>query len=59
MAGFFLIVFIIGEGLIYVFYGKEPALMGLLCLGVALVPVLAVVLILLLMERVVTHADRD
>ncbi len=37
IAGFILLLFIVGDGLIYVFFGKYAALMGLLCLaGIAL-----------------------
>jgi hypothetical protein len=32
LVGFTLLLFIIGDGLIYIFYGMGAALMGLLCL---------------------------
>lgn len=36
--GAILLLFIVGDGLIYVFYGRNAALMGLLCLMVGLSP---------------------
>jgi hypothetical protein len=36
--GFILILFIIGDGLIFVFYGKGAGLMGLICLVVGILP---------------------
>ncbi len=46
LAGFILLLFIVGDGLIYVFYGQGAALMGLLCLLGVSVP-LALILIAL------------
>jgi hypothetical protein len=44
--GFTLLLFIVGDGLIYLFYGQGAALMGLLCLVGVSVP-LALILIAL------------
>ena len=38
--GAFLLLFIVGDGLIYFIYGKSAALMGLLCLLAGVAPVL-------------------
>lgn len=46
VAGFVLILLIVGEGLIYVFYGAGGALMGLLCLAGGLAPLLLIALAL-------------
>jgi len=51
IAGFFGLVFLVGEGLIYLLYGQGAALLGLLCLLGALVPVGIVALILWLADR--------
>jgi len=40
--GVIVIIFVVGDGLILLFYGKEAALMGLLCMGVGLLPVVLV-----------------
>jgi TM2 domain-containing membrane protein YozV len=44
--GFLLLLFILGDGLIYVLYGSSAALMGLLCLVVGLAPVVLIALAL-------------
>lgn len=38
LIGFFVLVFGLGLGLIYLFWGQQAALMGLVCLSAALVP---------------------
>ncbi len=43
LIGFFLILLIIGLGSIYLIYGRDAALTGLICIGFALVPALLVV----------------
>lgn len=57
IAGFILLVFLVGEGLIYLLYGKLPALMGLICLGGALVPVAAVLVIFWLLEKMLDQRE--
>ena len=59
LAGLFLLLFLLGDGLIYIFYGRNAALMGLLCLLGALVPVAIIILILALLDRFVKHANPD
>ena len=51
--GFLLLVFLVGDGLIFYFYGPGAGFMGLVCLGGALVPVLLVVFFLWIAEKVV------
>lgn len=46
VVGFILILLVVGEGLIYVFYGVGGALMGLLCLAGGVVPLLLIALVL-------------
>ncbi len=55
-AGFFLILLVVGEGLIYVFYGQGAALMGLLCILAGVAPLVLIAMALLLMEWVVKNA---
>jgi hypothetical protein len=57
--GAFLLLFIVGDGLIYFIYGAGSALMGLLCLLGGMVPVLLVVLVLLLFEWIQKRAGGD
>ena len=57
--GFFLILFIIGEGLIYWLYGENAALMGLLCIGAGLTPLILIALFFVLVQWVLRRADQD
>lgn len=59
LAGLFLLLFLLGDGLIYLFYGRNAALMGLICLLGALIPVAIIVLILFLIDWIVKHAHPD
>jgi len=55
--GFFLLLFLVGDGLIYLIYGKGAALVGLMCLGALLIPILLVWLILLGLEWVAKRGE--
>ncbi len=55
--GAFVLLFIIGLGLIWLLYGKGAALMGLLCLLGALVPIALILLALFGMDWIVKHAN--
>jgi hypothetical protein len=55
--GFLLILFLVGDGLIYVFYGREAAIMGVICLLAGLAPLLLIWLVLVLMEWIVKKVD--
>jgi hypothetical protein len=44
--GFLLILFLIGDGLIYYIYGREAAILGLVCLGAGVVPLILIAVIL-------------
>ncbi len=57
--GLILLAFLVGDGLIYLFYGRAPALMGFVCLLAALLPVAIVWLVLAILAWVVKRADRD
>ena len=59
IVGALLLLFIVGDGLIYFLYGGGAAVMGLLCLLAALVPVGLTALVLLLMDWIRKRADRD
>ena len=51
--GFLLLVFLIGDGLIFIFYGSGAGLAGLICLLAALFPVALVLIFLWLADRIV------
>jgi hypothetical protein len=57
--GFLLLLFIVGDGLIFWLYGRNAALMGLLCTVLGLAPLLLVWLVLTLLEWVVKKADGE
>ena len=51
--GFLALVFLVGDGLIFLFYGREAGIFGLVCLLGALVPVLLTIIFLAIAESVV------
>lgn len=53
VAGFLLILFVIGDGLIWWFYGRQAALLGLVCLLAGLAPLILIALFLWLLDLVV------
>ena len=59
LLGLFGLVFLVGDGLIYFLYGKNAALMGLLCLLGALAPVVIIVIVLAIMDWIVKRANPD
>jgi len=59
IAGALVLIFIIGDGMIYFFYGSSAAITGLLCLLGGMVPVVLVVLILLLIDWIAKRANPD
>lgn len=59
IVGGVLLLFIVGDGLIYFIYGPGAAISGLLCLGIGLFPILLIILVLTVIDWVVKHADRD
>jgi hypothetical protein len=59
IVGALILLFFVGDGLIYLFYGGSAALTGLLCLLAGMTPVLLVVLIILLLDWITKHVNRD
>ena len=57
--GALILIFIVGNGLIYIIYGPQAATMGLICAGVGLLPVLLIIIILQVMDWVVKKAKED
>ena len=58
-AGFFLLLLLVGDGLIYLIYGPGAAVSGLLCIFAGLVPLVLIALGLLLMEYIVKKANDE
>jgi len=57
--GAVLVLFLIGDGLIYLIYGKGAALLGLSCLLIGLAPILLIALLMLLLNWIVKLANRE
>jgi len=55
--GGLLFIVIISEGLIYLFYGKQPALFGLICMLAGLAPLLMIYMVLWVIEIIVKRQD--
>ena len=51
--GFLALIFLVGDGLIFLFYGKESGIFGLVCMLGALVPVVLVIIFLMIADKVV------
>ena len=58
IAGFLLLLFLVGDGLIFLFYGTQAGLFGLVCIVAALLPVLLVVLFLWIADQAVKRNQR-
>jgi hypothetical protein len=59
IVGGIIILFVLGDTLIYIFYGLNAALLGLLCLVGGLAPVGLIILILAIFEWVVKRANPE
>lgn len=57
IVGFVFLLFIIGDGLIYLFYGSGAAVMGLLCILGGLLPFVLIAGVFWVMEYVVRRAN--
>lgn len=57
--GALLLLFVVGDGLIYLIYGRGAALLGLLCLLAGLIPVFLTLLVLFLFDWIVKRGNRD
>jgi len=50
LVGFILLLFLVGDGLIYWLYGRNAAVVGLICIGALLLPLILIWLILMGLE---------
>ncbi|NWG34167.1 MAG: hypothetical protein HXY42_06965 [Chloroflexi bacterium] len=57
--GIFLLLFVVGLGLIWIIYGGGAALAGLLCLLAALLPILLIFAVFIFMEWILKRARPD
>jgi hypothetical protein len=56
--GGILLLFLVGDGLIYIIYGREAAIMGLICLLAGLSPLLLIWLALKMVEWMAKRIDQ-
>ncbi|MCE1255302.1 MAG: hypothetical protein LWX83_17360 [Anaerolineae bacterium] len=57
--GGILILFIVGEGLIFFLLGPSAAVMGLLCIGAGFIPIVVIYLVFLLIDWIVKNARKE
>lgn len=57
LAGFILLLFLLGDGLVYLFYGSGAAVFGLLCLIAGLSPLVIIWFVFVGIDWVVKKAN--
>ena len=57
--GFFLLLLLVGDGLIFLIYGRNAAVSGLLCIFAGLAPLVLIGLGLFLLDIVVKRANAE
>jgi hypothetical protein len=57
--GAFLLLFVVGLGLIYIIYGVYAAIMGMLCLLAGVTPLVLIFLALALLDWIQKRANND
>ncbi len=50
--GFIVLLLVVGDGLIYLFYGKSAAATGLFCIVAGLVPIFMILVVFWLIEKI-------
>ncbi len=59
IAGGLLLLFVVGLGLIYVFYGQRAALTGMLCLIIGLIPLFLIWLMFFILDEITKRANKE
>ena len=59
IVGAVVLLFVVGDGLVWLIYGFGAAVMGLLCMLGAMVPIVLILLLLGLSDWIVKRANRD
>lgn len=57
--GGFVLVFVVGISLIYLFFGQGAALTGLLCLTVGLIPLILIWFMFFILEVIIKRANKE
>jgi hypothetical protein len=59
VVGALILIFVVGDGLIFLIYGAGPGVIGLLCLLAGLFPVILIVLIFLVLDWIAKRDKSD
>jgi hypothetical protein len=59
VTGFIILLLGVGDGLIYVFFGRGAALMGLICILGGLSPIILILVALWFIDRIVRASSQD
>mgnify|MGYP005839133423 CR=1 FL=1 len=59
LAGFIVLLFLVGDGLVYIFYGRGAALLGLFCIFLGVAPMLLIGLTLWMIDLIVHRLDKS
>jgi hypothetical protein len=57
--GFVILLFLVGDGIIYVVYGRNAAILGLTCMLFGLTPLLLIWLALWILDLIVRRVNQD
>lgn len=57
--GFVILLLVVGDGLIFLFIGRNAAIMGLICIVTGLTPVILIFLVLGIIDLIVKANHRD
>lgn len=57
--GFVILLILVGLGLIGIFYGLPSALMGLMCVGFGVIPILGIFLILKIIDKLLNKINEQ
>jgi len=57
--GALILIFLVGDGLIYLIYGSQSALLGLFCLLLGLLPVLLIIIVIIIIDWILKRANRE
>jgi hypothetical protein len=57
--GGIVLLFVVGTGLIYLIYGQAAALSGLVCLGLGMIPLVAILVFFLVIDWIVRRSRNE
>jgi uncharacterized SAM-binding protein YcdF (DUF218 family) len=57
--GFLILLLLVGDGLIYVIYGPQAAVLGVVCILAGLAPLVLIWAVLMLLEFIVRRSKED